>query len=210
MGYLQQDHRLFQGTLRENLLIGMAAPDDDILQDTLNRTGLINLVSSHSSGLDLPISEGGKGLSGGQKQLVAFTRLLLTKPDVFLLDEPTASMDNRQEQRCLQVLRQELTKGQTFIVSTHKTALLDLVDRLIIMDNQRIIIDGPKQAVLDELRKNDQVKNKTTIQQKDKIVDKTKQSSKEGADDSTPTRSRVQSISVKPISAKKPTDDQGK
>ncbi|MBF2719738.1 MULTISPECIES: type I secretion system permease/ATPase [unclassified Psychrobacter] len=210
LGYLQQDHRLFQGTLRENLLIGMAAPDDDILQDTLNRTGLINLVSSHSSGLDLPISEGGKGLSGGQKQLVAFTRLLLTKPDVFLLDEPTASMDNRQEQRCLQVLRQELTKGQTFIVSTHKTALLDLVDRLIIMDNQRIIIDGPKQAVLDELRKNDQVKNKTTIQQKDKIVDKTKQSTKEGADDSTPTRSRVQSISVKPISAKKPTDDQGK
>ena len=210
LGYLQQDHRLFQGTLRENLLIGMAAPDDDILQDTLNRTGLINLVSSHSSGLDLPISEGGKGLSGGQKQLVAFTRLLLTKPDVFLLDEPTASMDNRQEQRCLQVLRQELTKGQTFIVSTHKTALLDLVDRLIIMDNQRIIIDGPKQAVLDELRKNDQVKNKTTIQQKDKIVDKTKQPLKEGADDSTPTRSRVQSISVKPISAKKPTDDQGK
>ncbi|MBH0007457.1 type I secretion system permease/ATPase [Psychrobacter sp. SWN149] len=210
LGYLQQDHRLFQGTLRENLLIGMAAPDDDILQDTLNRTGLINLVSSHSSGLDLPISEGGKGLSGGQKQLVAFTRLLLTKPDVFLLDEPTASMDNRQEQRCLQVLRQELTKGQTFIVSTHKTALLDLVDRLIIMDNQRIIIDGPKQAVLDELRKNDQLKNKTTIQQKDKIVDKTKQPSKEGADDSTPIRSRVQSISVKPISAKKPTDDQGK
>ena len=210
LGYLQQDHRLFQGTLRENLLIGMAAPDDDILQDTLNRTGLINLVSSHSSGLDLPISEGGKGLSGGQKQLVAFTRLLLTKPDVFLLDEPTASMDNRQEQRCLQVLRQELTKGQTFIVSTHKTALLDLVDRLIIMDNQRIIIDGPKQAVLDELRKNDQAKNKTIIQQKDKIVDKTNQPSRESADDSTPTRSRVQSISVKPISTKKPTDDQGK
>ena len=210
LGYLQQDHRLFQGTLRENLLIGMAAPDDDILQDTLNRTGLINLVSSHSSGLDLPISEGGKGLSGGQKQLVAFTRLLLTKPDVFLLDEPTASMDNRQEQRCLQVLRQELTKGQTFIVSTHKTALLDLVDRLIIMDNQRIIIDGPKQAVLDELRKNDQIKNKTTIQQKDKIVNKTNQPSRENPDDSAPATSRVQNISIKPISAKKPTDDQGK
>ncbi|MFP3456383.1 type I secretion system permease/ATPase [Psychrobacter sp. SIMBA_152] len=210
LGYLQQDHRLFQGTLRENLLIGMAAPNDDVLQETLNRTGLINLVSSHSSGLDLPISEGGKGLSGGQKQLVAFTRLLLTKPDVFLLDEPTASMDNRQEQRCLQVLRQELTKGQTFIVSTHKTALLDLVDRLIIMDNQRIIIDGPKQAVLDELRKNDQAKNKTTVQQKDRIVDKTNQPSKEGADENKPATSRVRNISVKPISAKHSTDDQGK
>lgn len=210
LGYLQQDHRLFQGTLRENLLIGMAAPNDDVIQDTLNRTGLINLVSSHSSGLDLPISEGGKGLSGGQKQLVAFTRLLLTKPDVFLLDEPTASMDNRQEQRCLQVLRQELTNGQTFIVSTHKTALLDLVDRLIIMDNQRIIIDGPKQAVLDELRKNDQAKNKTTVQQKDKIVNKANQPSKEGADDTKPATSRVRNISIKSINAKNLTDDQGK
>lgn len=159
LGYLQQDHRLFQGTLRENLLIGMAAPNDDVMQELLSKTGLINLVSSHSSGLDLPISEGGRGLSGGQKQLVAFTRLLLTKPNVFLLDEPTASMDNRQEQRCLQVLKQELTEGQTFIVSTHKTALLELADRLIIMDNQRIIIDGPKQAVLDELKKNEQAKN---------------------------------------------------
>lgn len=162
LGYLQQDHRLFQGTLRENLLIGMAAPDDDVLQEALIKTGLINLVASHSSGLDLPISEGGRGLSGGQKQLVAFTRLLLTKPNVFLLDEPTASMDNRQEQRCLQVLKQALIDGQTFIVSTHKTALLELADRLIIMDNQRIIIDGPKQAVLDELRKNEQMKNQTS------------------------------------------------
>lgn len=210
LGYLQQDHRLFQGTLRENLLIGMAAPNDDVIQDTLNRTGLINLVSSHSSGLDLPISEGGKGLSGGQKQLVAFTRLLLTKPDVFLLDEPTASMDNRQEQRCLQVLRQELTKGQTFIVSTHKTALLDLVDRLIIMDNQRIIIDGPKQAVLDELKKNDQAKNSITVQQKDKIVNQTNQPSKEDAYETKPATSRVRNISIKPINAKNSTDDQGK
>lgn len=161
LGYLQQDHRLFQGTLRENLLIGMPAPDDNTLQEALNKTGLINLVSSHSSGLDLPISEGGKGLSGGQKQLVAFTRLLLTKPDVFLLDEPTASMDNRQEQRCIKVLRDELTAGQTFIVSTHKTALLELVDRLIIMDNQGIVIDGPKEKVLNELRRKDKASNAT-------------------------------------------------
>ena len=165
LGYLQQDHRLFQGTLRENLLIGMAAPNDDVLQDALVKTGLINLVSSHSSGLDLPISEGGRGLSGGQKQLVAFTRLLLTKPNVFLLDEPTASMDNRQEQRCLQVLQKELTDNQTFIISTHKTALLDLVDRLIIMDNQRIIIDGPKQAVLNKLMQNEQ-QNQTPPQKR--------------------------------------------
>ncbi|MEN6670026.1 type I secretion system permease/ATPase [Psychrobacter sp. B38] len=172
LGYLQQDHRLFQGTLRENLLIGMAAPDDDVLQDALIKTGLINLVASHSSGLDLPISEGGRGLSGGQKQLVAFTRLLLTKPNVFLLDEPTASMDNRQEQRCLQVLKQALVEGQTFIVSTHKTALLELVDRLIIMDNQRIIMDGPKQAVLDNLRKKEQTRPQMSQAEKPNNTDK--------------------------------------
>ena len=185
LGYLQQDHRLFQGTLRENLLIGMAAPNDDVMQEVLIKTGLINLVASHSSGLDLPISEGGRGLSGGQKQLVAFTRLLLTKPNVFLLDEPTASMDNRQEQRCIQVLKQELTDGQTFIVSTHKTALLELVDRLIIMDNQRIIIDGPKQAVLDELMKNEQ-----------------------GSNQADPSAKKP--ITIKPIITKTAINDQGK
>ncbi|PIE47436.1 MAG: type I secretion system permease/ATPase [Gammaproteobacteria bacterium] len=165
MGYLQQDHRLFQGTLRENLLIGMAAPTDDVIHDALVRSGLISLVSNHSSGLDLPISEGGKGLSGGQKQLVAFTRLLLTKPSVLLLDEPTASMDNRQEQRCLQVLRQELQRGQTLIISTHKTALLSLVDRLIIMDNQSIVMDGPKEQVLKKLRENELATQKTREKQ---------------------------------------------
>lgn len=160
VGYLQQDHRLFQGTLRENLLIGMPAPKDDVLHAALQKTGLINLVANHSSGLDLPISEGGRGLSGGQKQLVAFTRLLLTKPSVFLIDEPTASMDNRQEQRCIQVLRDELQEGQTFVVSTHKTALLDLVDRIIIMDNHQIVMDGPKEAVLKQLMQNEQAKRK--------------------------------------------------
>ncbi len=163
VGYLQQDHRLFQGTLRENLLIGMAMPNDDVLQNVLQRTGLINLVANHSSGLDLPISEGGRGLSGGQKQLVAFTRLLLTKPSVLLIDEPTASMDNRQEQRCLQVLRDELQHGQTLIVSTHKTALLALVDRIIIMDNQQIVMDGPKEAVLNQLMQNEQAKRQAPI-----------------------------------------------
>ncbi|MDO5651790.1 MAG: type I secretion system permease/ATPase [Moraxella sp.] len=158
VGYLQQDHRLFQGTLRENLLIGMPTPPDDVLNNALRRTGLIRLVSGHSSGLDLPISEGGKGLSGGQKQLVAFTRLVLTQPSVWLLDEPTASMDNMQEQQCLQVLAQELKDpSKTLIVSTHKMGLLALVDRIIIMANSQIVMDGPKQAVLDQLMKNEEI-----------------------------------------------------
>lgn len=165
MGYLQQDHRLFEGTLRENLLIGLPAPSDDVMQDALVKTGLIKLVASHSSGLDLPISEGGKGLSGGQKQLVAFTRLLLTKPSILLMDEPTASMDNRQEIKCIEVLKQEFGQGQTLIVATHKMPLLQLVDRIIIMDNQQIVMDGPKAQVLERLQGNDpqQKPNKTSV-----------------------------------------------
>lgn len=167
IGYLQQDHRLFQGTLRENLLIGMPAPSDDVLQTALIRTGLIRLVSSHSSGIDLPISEGGKGLSGGQKQLVAFTRLVLTNPTVWLLDEPTASMDNNQELQCLQVLAQELQRGgKTLIVSTHKMSLLNLVDRIIIMANNQIVMDGPKQAVLAQLQKNEKEAKKQALAQR--------------------------------------------
>ncbi|HCA5061093.1 TPA: type I secretion system permease/ATPase [Acinetobacter baumannii] len=163
LGYLQQDHRLFQGTLRENLLIGLPHPEDDAMRHMLQRTGLIRLVNSHSSGLDLPISEGGRGLSGGQKQLVAFSRLILTRPNVLLLDEPTSSMDNIQEQQCLKVLAEELQRGQTLIVSTHKTSILGLVNRIIVMDHGKVVLDGPKQAVLDYL-KNNEIKQKTVFQ----------------------------------------------
>lgn len=155
VGYLQQDHRLFEGTLRENLLIGLPAPSDDVMRDALVKTGLIKLVASHSSGLDLPISEGGKGLSGGQKQLVAFTRLLLTRPSILLMDEPTASMDNRQELQCIDVLSKEFAQAQTLVVATHKMPLLQLVDRIIIMDNQKIVMDGPKAQVLAKLKGNE-------------------------------------------------------
>ena len=166
VGYLQQDHRLFEGTLRENLLIGLPAPSDDVMYDALVKTGLIRLVASHSSGLDLPISEGGKGLSGGQKQLVAFTRLVLTKPLVVLMDEPTASMDNRQEAQCIDVLHKHFGEDHTLIVATHKMPLLQLVDRIIIMDNQQIVMDGPKAQVLEQLKKNDNKgsNNKTSVQ----------------------------------------------
>ena len=95
IGYLQQDHRLFVGTLRENLLIGLPDPGDAVLKSVMERTGLMRLVASHPKGLELPIAEGGKGLSGGQRQLVAFTRLILCDPAIYLLDEPTASMDER-------------------------------------------------------------------------------------------------------------------
>jgi ATP-binding cassette subfamily C protein LapB len=151
VGYLQQDHRLFQGTLRENLLIGMPDPGDDALQQVMERTGMSRLVASHPKGLERPIMEGGKGLSGGQRQLVAFTRLALASPGVLLLDEPTASMDNEQEARCLAVLSEEAKAGKTLVVVTHKPSLLPLVNRLIVVVGSRILLDGPRDAVLEKL-----------------------------------------------------------
>ena len=148
LGYLQQDHRMFLGTLRENLLIGLPDPGDEAILEAAKRTGMIQIITAHPLGLARPIAEGGKGLSGGQKQLVAFTRLVLTNPDVLLLDEPTATMDDGQERQCLRVLAQEADKGKTLIVVTHKASVLDLVQRIIVVTGNRIVVDGPREEVL--------------------------------------------------------------
>ncbi len=152
VGYLQQDHRLFQGTLRENLLIGMTDPGDEALMDAMKQTGMDKFVASHPKGLDRVISEGGKGLSGGQKQLVAFTRLILCSPNVLLLDEPTATMDDEQERRCLAVLAQQAQMGKGMVIVTHKPSVLPLVTRLIVMVGHSIVLDGPRDDVLQKLK----------------------------------------------------------
>ena len=162
IGYLQQDHRLFVGTLRENLLIGLPDPGDDVMQKVLMRSGLIRLVAGHPKGLELPIHEGGKGLSGGQRQLVAFTRLLLCQSSIWLLDEPTASMDEEQERRCIGVLRQEISGDRTFIVVTHKPSMLPLVDRVIVVANNQIVMDGPRDAIMARLQQQNAANQTTT------------------------------------------------
>jgi ATP-binding cassette subfamily C protein LapB len=154
VGYLQQDHRLFQGTLRENLLIGLPDPGDDALLAAMRRTGMDHFVTSHPRGLGRAIMEGGKGLSGGQKQVVAFTRLVLCSPSVMLLDEPTATMDDEQERRCLQVLSQEAQAGKSMVIVTHKPSVLPLVTRIIVIAGNSIVLDGPRDAVLQQLQQN--------------------------------------------------------
>ena len=151
IGYLQQDHRLFQGSLRDNLLIGLPDPGDTVIQQAMARTGMIHFVSSHPKGLERPIMEGGKGLSGGQRQLLAFTRLILCKPDIYLLDEPTASMDDEQERRCIQVMQELVDDGKMLIVVTHKHNLLPLVSRIVIVAGNTLAMDGPRDAVLQRL-----------------------------------------------------------
>jgi ATP-binding cassette subfamily C protein LapB len=106
--------------------------------------------------------EGGKGLSGGQKQLVAFTRLVLCSPSVMLLDEPTATMDDEQERRCLQVLAQEAQAGKTMVIVTHKPSVLPLVTRIIVIAGNSIVLDGPRDAVLHQLQKNNAQQQATT------------------------------------------------
>jgi ATP-binding cassette subfamily C protein LapB len=114
-------------------------------------------VAAHPLGLERMISEGGQGLSGGQKQLLAFTRIVLTDPTVMLLDEPTASMDDEQERRCLGVLAEEAAKGKTIVVVTHKPNILPLVNRVIVVVGAQVVMDGPRDAVLQKANENKQV-----------------------------------------------------
>ncbi len=152
IGYLQQEHRLFSGTLRQNLLIGTPDPGDEVIRNAAARTGLLAAINHHPKGLDLLIAEGGKGLSGGQRQLVAMTRLLLSKPSIWLLDEPTASMDEQTERRCIQVLQEVMKSDHTMVLVTHKPALLAMVSRLIVISGHQIILDGPRDAVIAKLQ----------------------------------------------------------
>jgi ATP-binding cassette subfamily C protein LapB len=110
-------------------------------------------VAAHPKGLARTISEGGKGLSGGQKQLLAFTRLVLCDPQILLLDEPTATMDEEQERKCLEVLKREAQIGKTLVVVSHKANLLALVDRIVVVAGNQIVLDGPRDTVIEQLRK---------------------------------------------------------
>jgi len=151
IGYLAQDPKLFSGTLRDNILLGLPDPGEEAIMQAARRTGLATLILSQPAGLALPISEGGRGVSGGQKQLVALTRLLLAKPKVWLLDEPTGAMDSMTEMAVVKLLGEIIQEGTTVIVTTHKTALLSLFGRLMIMQGGRLQLDGPRDSVLSTL-----------------------------------------------------------
>lgn len=151
VAYLPQDVRLFQGTLRDNLTLGLPNPSDMVVMQAAQVCGLAAAISRHPKGLDLPIQEGGRGLSGGQRQLVGLTRMLIARPKVLLLDEPTASMDNQMEAFVLQHLFEELPKSTTVVMATHKAASLKFVDRVVVMHQGGIAMDGPRDEVLKKL-----------------------------------------------------------
>lgn len=147
VGFVAQEPRLFRGTLRENILLGRAHAVAEGLPEVLRLTGLDKVAAAHPLGLDMPVGEGGSMLSGGQRQLVALARCLVTQPQVLLMDEPTSSMDAQTEQQFIQQLK-GLVAQRTLLVVTHRPALLELVDRIVVMEAGRVIVDGPKAKVL--------------------------------------------------------------
>ena len=151
IGYLPQEVRLFNGTLRDNLVLGLPTLSDSQILKAAALTGLDQAIQNHPSGLEINISEGGKGLSGGQRQLVGLTRMLLARPKILLLDEPTASMDTRLEEFVMQHLFEQLPDDSVIVLATHKAGVLKHVNRIVVMDSGKVSLDGPKQEVLDFL-----------------------------------------------------------
>lgn len=153
IGYLQQEGRLFAGTLRDNLVLGLIDPGDAVILEAAKRTGLMAaVITVHPKGLQQDIFEGGSGLSGGQRQLVNLTRVFLRQPTIWLLDEPTASIDRNLELQIIAALKESLSAKDTLFMVTHKTEMLEVVDRLIVVVNHQIIMDGPKNEVLSRLQ----------------------------------------------------------
>ena len=147
VGFVSQDPRLFHGSLRDNVLMGRAHVDASRLVEVARLTGLDRVVANHPMGWDLPVGEMGSLLSGGQRQLVALARSLVTKPQILLMDEPTSSMDAQSEVAFLRQLR-DAAGECTLVVVTHRPAVLELVSRIMVMDSGRLVMDGPRDQVL--------------------------------------------------------------
>lgn len=151
ISYLPQSIKLLSGSLRDNLILGLVGIDDEAIMGAAAETGLIHLINSLPQGLDTPVPEGGESVSGGQKQLIALTRLILTQPKIWLLDEPTSSMDEGAERHILAMFSRRIQSDQSLVVVTHKPALLALVNRIIVLTPQGIAMDGPRESVLQQL-----------------------------------------------------------
>ncbi|WP_034919261.1 type I secretion system permease/ATPase [Erwinia sp. 9145] len=147
LGWLSQDSRLFFGTLRQSLMLGNPHASEQEMLQALRISGALTLVQQDAASLDRIINEGGRGLSGGQRQMVLLSRMILRQPQVVLLDEPTASMDEQLEAHVIHQMQSWLP-GRTLVLVTHRPALLKLVDRIVVMDNGRIVADGPRDEIL--------------------------------------------------------------
>ena len=152
IGSVLQDVWLFSGTVRENIAIGARRPRDADILEAARIAGVEEFVSRHPSGYDLMLAERGEGLSGGQKQAITLARALVGQPPVLLLDEPTSAMDVQNERDVIARLKAEAA-DRTLVVITHRTSLLDLVDRVIVIEDGRVGADGDKSILSRGARK---------------------------------------------------------
>ena len=152
VGLVLQDPELFSGTVRENILLSDPLADEARLLDVARCAGVEAFVSLHPSGFDMQVGERGVMLSGGQRQAVALARTLLAEPKILFLDEPSSSMDLATERQLIAHLEESLKPEHTALIATHRFSLLKLVDRIMVVDQGKIVADGPRDAVLQQLR----------------------------------------------------------
>ncbi|WP_394730711.1 ATP-binding cassette domain-containing protein [Altererythrobacter sp. GH1-8] len=153
IGYLPQNVRLVRGTLRDNLTMGIGGLKDESLISLAKATRLNVLLGEQQAGLQTLIHEGGSGLSGGQRAIVGINRMIHASPAVWLLDEPTSSLDLASEAAVLSALDNAMGKDDILVMTTHKIALLERFSRIIMMVGGKIARDGPAKTVLEEMRK---------------------------------------------------------
>jgi ATP-binding cassette, subfamily C, bacterial LapB len=151
IGYVAQDVTLFFGTLRENISIGAPYADDAAIVAAAEAGGLTEFVNRHPDGFDMMIGERGDSLSGGQRQGVAIARAFLMDPPILLLDEPTSAMDFSSEQQFKERLK-VMAAHKTVLIVTHRNSLLDLATRVLVVDDGRIVADGPRDQVIQALQ----------------------------------------------------------
>lgn len=151
IGYVSQDVNLFFGSLRDNIVMGSPEASDEQLLNVVRMSGLAEVVNNHPAGLAMPVGERGELLSGGQRQSVAIARALMNDPNILLFDEPTGAMDHSTEEELKQTIK-TFAVNKTLVVITHRTSLLELVDRIIVIDAGKIVADGPKDQVVEALR----------------------------------------------------------
>ncbi|PCI02384.1 MAG: type I secretion system permease/ATPase [Hyphomicrobiales bacterium] len=152
VGLVLQDPELFIGTVKENILLSDPEASDARLLDIARQTGVEEFVSRHPLGFDMPVGERGAFLSGGQRQTIALARTMLTNPKILFLDEPSSSMDLATERELIGNLSKSLSPAHTVLIATHRFSLLQLVSRIIVLDNGHIVADGPREKVLAQLR----------------------------------------------------------